>query len=101
MPLTDLALGMAFHELGTNALKFGALSVAGGAIRIEWTVESLVDGRMLLLTWSESGGPAVTPPVRIGFGSQLLTGILSRQLKGDVQVVYAPEGLRVSIKANL
>lgn len=96
-----LALGMAFHELGTNALKFGALSTARGAIRIEWTVQSLVDGRRLWLTWTESGGPPVTPPARTGFGSQLLTSILSRQLKGEVEVDYAPPGLRVSIKANL
>ena len=96
-----LALGMAFHELSTNALKYGALSTPDGRIGIEWRVETPVDGSFLVLRWTESGGPAVLAPVRTGFGSQLLTGILARQLKGEVDVKYAPGGLEVMIKANL
>ena len=96
-----LALGMAFHELSTNALKYGALSMPDGRIGIEWRIETPVEGRVLVMQWTESGGPAVVAPMRTGFGSQLLTSILARQLKGAVDVNYAPGGLEVAIRTNL
>ena len=65
-------VGLALHELGTNALKFGALSVASGHVDITWTVEPHDGRQQLNLTWSESGGPAPRPSERRGFGSTLI-----------------------------
>ena len=65
-------LGLALHELGTNALKYGSLSVAGGAVHIDWDVENIDGKRLLRLTWSEHGGPPAKPPSRKGFGSTLI-----------------------------
>src|SRR5476651_2448367 len=61
-PKAALALGIAFNELATNAVKYGALSNAAGSILIEWTIETAPAGRRLLLSWKEKDGPPVTPP---------------------------------------
>jgi two-component system CheB/CheR fusion protein len=63
---------MAMHELATNALKYGALSVDGGRVTVGWRVEEVSDVRGLHIEWRELGGPAVTPPDKRGFGSQLV-----------------------------
>ena len=96
-PKMALALGMAFHELATNATKFGALSVPTGHIDIEWSVQSGEDGRRLHLTWVESGGPTVSAPVHKGFGSRLIAEGLAYELDGDVQVDYHPQGIRCTV----
>ena len=83
-----LALGMVFHELATNAAKYGALS-AGGRLRVSWTM----DADALLLEWRETGGPAPTPPTRRGFGSRLIERSITGELQGSVMIDYAPEGL--------
>jgi two-component sensor histidine kinase len=90
-PKRALALGMGFHELATNAAKYGALSNADGQVQVHWTVEP--DGHALRLRWAESGGPAVTPPERRGFGLRLIENGLSRELGGAVTVDFAPSGL--------
>lgn len=59
------------------------------------------DRRKFILTWSEKDGPVVTPPVRTGFGSQLLNNILAQQLNGEVVSDYAPQGLNVLIKSDI
>jgi PAS domain S-box-containing protein len=75
-----LSLGLAFHELATNAAKYGALSVREGRISIEWAVaRSPADERMLHLKWVERGGPALRHPQRRGFGSTLLEKLFSAQ----------------------
>ncbi len=89
-----LALGMAFHELATNAVKFGALSVPTGHIAIDWSEQPGESGPRLHLTWVESGGPAVTPPAHKGFGSRLISEGLAYELDGDVEFDYRPEGIR-------
>ena len=100
---TALALGMAFHELTTNAVKYGALSNSTGHLLIEWHMlddeeaEGTPAGKSLTLTWIETGGPLVSPPATKGFGSQLLRQILARQLKGEVDMTFRPEGLCVHI----
>ena len=96
-----LAIGMTFHELTTNALRFGALSAPAGLVEVKWSVEESDRGRTLMLDWRESGGPPVQSPGRKGFGSQMLTNILARQLKGEVSIDYAAPGVRVAIKAPL
>lgn len=95
---TALNLAMVFHELATNAAKHGALSKAGaGAIVIAWTVEPSPQGDLLRLSWQESGGPAVAPPSRQGFGSRLMEGGLANMLNGKVHLDYDPAGVACRI----
>jgi two-component sensor histidine kinase len=66
-PKATLALGIAFHELATNAVKYGAFSNEAGSILIAWTIEPKPEGNRLILQWEEKDGPPVTPPSRKGF----------------------------------
>lgn len=84
-------LGMALHELATNALKYGSLSVPEGVAEIAWTIDA--DGRFAA-TWTECNGPAVMPPARPGFGTTVMRDIPSRSLKADVILEFAEEGVR-------
>ncbi|MBY0613084.1 MAG: PAS domain S-box protein [Beijerinckiaceae bacterium] len=97
---TALALGMAFHELTTNAVKYGSLSRPAGRLAIAWHVlEPHEEGEKstLSLSWVEVGGPEVSLPSSRGFGSQLLQQILARQLKGEVKMLFERDGLKVFI----
>jgi two-component sensor histidine kinase len=69
---TALALAMVLHELGTNALKYGALSRPDGVVKASWRVEACAAERVLDFCWRETGGPKVQPPARRGFGSRLI-----------------------------
>jgi PAS domain S-box-containing protein len=91
------ALSLAFHELATNAVKFGALSAESGHVALRWS--SLPDGGFEL-TWSESGGPTVGLPARNGFGTTLLDQVTGRELNGGVTVEYRPAGLQVRLRAG-
>jgi len=93
-----LALSMALHELATNAVKYGALSVPEGRVTIRW---SLSADNLLSLSWIEHGGPPVAPPERAGFGSRLLQRSLARELSGEVAFTFAPEGVRCEIRCRL
>ncbi len=97
-PNVALALGMAFHELATNAVKYGALSLPDGTVDLHW---HLLSGRRLAVTWTEAGGPPVKPPIRRGFGTRLLEQGLAHALDGPVQMDYAAEGLRCHIELCL
>ena len=96
-PTAVLALGVFFHELATNALKYGALSNNKGTISIDWTVTSTAEGEALLLNWRESGGPPVPPRSHKGFGSRVIERGLSHQLGGSVALKFHPEGLECAI----
>lgn len=96
-----LALTLAMHELATNATKYGAWSVSGGQVAIGWTVEDADHGRRLRLEWRESGGPAVVPPTRRGFGSRLIERGLAAELDGSATLDFAPEGLVCRVEALL
>ncbi|HEY8572703.1 sensor histidine kinase [Phenylobacterium sp.] len=98
-PRAALSLSMAFHELGTNALKYGALSRPGGAVRLAWRCAG--DPGMLEVDWEERGGPPVTPPASRGFGSRLLERGLAAELRGEVRMSFEPEGLRCAIRAPM
>ncbi|MBX9932229.1 MAG: PAS domain S-box protein [Methylobacterium sp.] len=91
-PRLALSIAMALHELGTNAVKYGALSREGGTVAITWTVEREAQ-TVLHLRWAERGGPPVAPPTRTGFGSRLIERSLARELAGDVQLIFAPDGV--------
>ncbi|WP_128255091.1 sensor histidine kinase [Falsirhodobacter deserti] len=92
-----LSFALAVHEMTTNAAKYGALSVPGGKVCIEW---DLAD-KKLSFNWRESGGPLVHPPVRRGFGSILLEQALGQQIDGNVRQDFHPDGLRIEIIAPL
>jgi len=96
-PKSAVALSMALHELGTNALKYGALSAEGGRVDLHWTTE---DGRFRL-RWQESGGPPVAPPARTGFGSRMIEHGLSAEFEGEVRIDYRPAGVVCTIDAPL
>ena len=86
-----LALGMAFHELATNAAKYGALSNETGMVHVTWAIEP--DGARLKLRWEEEGGPPVSPPQKHGFGLRLIEQGLAREISGKVTLDFRPEGL--------
>ncbi len=90
-----VSLGMALHELVTNAVKFGALSVAGGKVTATWRVTIEAERRTFDFDWMESGGPPVRPPARKGFGTRLLETVLPGQIHARTRIDYAPEGVRV------
>lgn len=94
-----LHLALVLHELGTNARKHGALSVASGRVSISWQVQSN-NGRSLHLIWRESGGPPVSAPTTQGFGSTLIENSL-RAYNGDVTLSYAETGLVCEINLPL
>lgn len=95
-----VAFGLAFHELFTNALKYGALSNTQGTVSVAWTLSGAAP-RRLHLTWREQDGPPVSPPTRRGFGSLLLERILKGDLNAEVTLDYRPEGLVCEINAEM
>jgi two-component sensor histidine kinase len=100
-PRAALALSLALHELGTNATKYGALSVPDGRVVIVWTIAENADDRQFRFEWKEAGGPAVTPPTRKGFGSRLIERELATSLGGDVRISYEATGLILRLAAPL
>lgn len=92
-PRMALALSMALHELATNAVKYGALSIPGGVIQVRWNLLGELAGTRLHLRWEESNGPAVTAPTRRGFGTRLIEGGLARDLDGEVRISFDPTGV--------
>jgi len=87
-------LGMALHELATNATKYGCLSVPEGAVLIAWRLEPDTDGaQRFRATWRESGGPPVVKPARAGFGSRVVIDMTAATLGGRVSVDYLPDGV--------
>jgi len=96
-PNAALALGIAFHELATNAVKYGAFSDGEGCITVDWTVVAAPDGDRLILYWREKDGPPVTPPTRTGFGSRVIERGLAHELKGTVKLDYRVDGVVCTI----
>jgi two-component sensor histidine kinase len=82
-------LGLALHELATNAAKYGALSDEVGRVEIRWDLD---DGRFKI-SWQELDGPAVSAPSREGFGQKVVTRIVTLALEGKVDLRFEPSGL--------
>jgi two-component sensor histidine kinase len=99
----DLAVpvGMALHELTTNAVQYGALSVPTGYVQVRWSVAEIEGARRLHLEWSEFGGPPVSKPQHQGFGTTLLQRVLSMQCNAEVSVNYDRAGLRFCMDAPM
>jgi len=100
-PRGALALGMAIHELATNAAKYGALSVPEGDVAVTWAVQTDGDERQLLLDWVEQNGPQVSAPAKRGFGTTLIERGLAHDLGGQVKMEFPPDGVRATVRAPL
>jgi two-component sensor histidine kinase len=93
-----LSLGLVLYELCTNATKYGALSIASGHIDVSWRVEAAASERKnFVLTWKESGGPAVKLPTRHGFGSELMQRQLKYEMGGVATMDFLEDGLVVTL----
>jgi len=96
-PAQAQSIALAFHELTTNAVKYGALSVPTGRVRVSWTKGN--DG-ILLVQWIEQAGPSTSPPKRDGFGMRVINEVVYRQLGGKVDFDWAKDGLTCRIELN-
>lgn len=94
-PKAAVALAMALHELGTNAAKYGALSVDEGHVDLTWNLTD--DG--FVIEWNECNGPPVAPPSRRGFGVRMIDRVLASDLDGKVETTFAHRGLHCRIEA--
>jgi PAS domain S-box-containing protein len=92
-PTTAQTIAVVFHELTTNAAKYGALSMAKGRVGISW---SRPEAARLVIRWTETGGPAVTPPTRKGFGTRVMANMI-QQSRGEIEFDWHPEGLACEI----
>jgi two-component system, chemotaxis family, CheB/CheR fusion protein len=100
-PRVALVLGLAVHELATNAVRHGALSVPSGEVSVSWHIETAAASTSLVLEWHESGGPAVAPPSQRGFGLSLLKRSVSLELGGTANVTFGPDGLQARFSIPL
>ncbi|WP_245477276.1 sensor histidine kinase [Bradyrhizobium guangzhouense] len=96
-----LALSLAIHELATNALKYGALSVTSGRVSVTWTSEQDSGAPKFVFVWQEFGGPPVSEPAGVGFGSRLISRVLKDDFRGSVEVSYGSTGLICCLTAPL
>ena len=100
-PRAALALGMAVHEVTTNAVKYGALSVPEGTVEVNWGVDSTANPERLVLKWVERNGPPVVAPERRGFGMTLIERGFAHDVGGEVEVEFAAEGVVATLRAPL
>lgn len=90
---TGGALALGVHELATNAIKYGALSVADGKVEIRWRCFYRGDGEEIVIEWIETGGPKPEPPAQEGFGTRVIRFVPAREKNGKVDIEYRPEGV--------
>ena len=93
-----VGLSMVLHELATNAVKYGALSVTPGSLTVSWRRSG---ANRLILEWREAGGPPVRPPARRGFGTRFIGGAIGGELGGQVEHEFARDGVRCRIETPL
>ncbi len=96
-PKPAVVLGMAFHELATNAAKYGALSALSGRVRVDWTLKNRGEGSTLTIEWCELDGPALEAPSSPGFGSRLLRQTITHELAGRLDLRFEREGVCCTI----
>jgi two-component sensor histidine kinase len=94
-----LALTLALHELATNAMKYGALSVPQGRVKVAWRLSGKLPERRLQLDWRESGGPPVATPRHRGFGSRLIKDNLESATRGRVELTFPEAGFSFALDA--
>jgi two-component sensor histidine kinase len=95
------ALSLAIHELATNAMKYGALTVASGKVSITWISEDNAGEPKLVFVWRELGGPPASEPTSVGFGSRLISRVLQDDFGGCVEILYTSTGLICRLTAPL
>jgi PAS domain S-box-containing protein len=95
------SLALAFHELATNAMKYGALTTAAGSVSIHWSLARVGPGQHFALEWMEHGGPPVIPPGNEGFGGKVIRHAVAHEANGRIALDYAPEGLRCAIAFDI
>ena len=102
-PRAALTLAMAFHELATNAAKYGALSVPTGRVEIRWDMTWGQSGRpnKLRIDWFEQGGPQVAPPTRRGFGTKFIEASMAFELGGTARIRFEETGVRCTMEVQL
>ena len=94
-------LGMALHELATNAAKFGALSVPAGRVDISWQTGGKAGAKRLEIAWIERNGPRIETFPAMGFGMRLVIEMIDYELTGVAKVNFRPEGLQCRIEVPL
>jgi PAS domain S-box-containing protein len=94
---TGGTLALAVHELATNAIKYGALSVPEGRVSLTWSRSPIAGGERILIEWKERGGPTPLPPNKEGFGSRVIRFVVAREKDGSVDIDYETDGLRCRI----
>ncbi|KQU72828.1 histidine kinase [Aminobacter sp. DSM 101952] len=94
---TTQALGLTFHELATNALKYGDGDNSVGGLKVAWRLSGKGKGRRLLLSWTERNVNGVTKPEKVGFGTKLIDMNITRELDGRIERTYGADGLKVEI----
>lgn len=95
-PAAAHAIGMALHELATNAVKYGSLSVVAGRVTFDWHVQQ----HELVLNWRESNGPAVVKPLKGGFGQQVIQKLTALALQGTVEHQYLSGGVHWKLRCD-
>ena len=93
-PNDALSLGLALHELATNASKYGALSCENGCVDIRW---ELMSEGLARIEWQERGGPSVPEQRKRGFGTDLIEKIVAHELRNPVELIFDPEGVRCTL----
>ncbi len=88
------AVALTLHELASNAAKYGALSSPSGRIELQWRLQS---ASRLAVRWMESGGPAVKPPTRQGFGTRVMERVICHQLNGELRFEWREQGVSCEI----
>ncbi|MGX5840335.1 CHASE domain-containing protein [Mesorhizobium sp. ArgA1] len=95
---TTQALGLTFHELATNALKYGEAGNSVGALKVDWSFQGRGPDRMLVLNWREAGQKQLEAPAKTGFGTKLIDLNVTRELRGTISRNFRADGLTVEIR---
>ncbi|RZL68996.1 MAG: sensor histidine kinase, partial [Sphingomonas sp.] len=94
-----LSFTLVLHELATNAIKYGALSVPDGRVAVDWRMQACSGGERLVFTWKEQDGPQVAAPTRKGFGTRLIDS-MGRSFGGRSELRYPPDGVCWLVEAD-
>jgi PAS domain S-box-containing protein len=100
-PDPAFGLSTAVHELGTNAAKYGSLTLRSGRVEVSWSVQRTGKGLALQLEWEERGGPPPKRSRRQGFGSRLIRTVIERQLGGEVKQTFGRKGMEARLTVPL
>ena len=98
---TAVTMTLAFHELATNAAKYGALSTNKGRVNIFWEAQPAGEPQEILLQWREGGGPVVDAPSRKGFGTMLIEKVLAYEAEGEAKLEFLPSGVAFMFRLPL